>query len=168
MSSAALLREARTKARLSQPELARRAGVAQSVISAYESGKREPSLSTLMRLVAATGGRLVIDVEVPRPVGLPGSPLGRRLRQRRSQVLAVMERYGATNVRVFGSVARGEDDEASDVDLLADVPPHTSLLDVLGLEAELETVLGARVGVTTSLGTNERFRANVERDAIPL
>lgn len=167
MSSGTLLREARTKARLSQPELARRAGVAQSVISAYESGKREPSLSTLMRLVAATGGWLVIGVEVPRPVGLPDSPLGRRLRQRRRQVLDVMERYGATNVRVFGSVARGEDDEASDIDLLADLPPRTGLA-LFGLERELEAVLGARVQVTPSLGTNERFRENVERDAIPL
>ena len=59
-----LLREARRRAHLSQVELARRAGVAQSVVSAYESGTRQPSLPTLTRLVAATG--LDLDVRVRR------------------------------------------------------------------------------------------------------
>jgi hypothetical protein len=168
MEAATILREARTRARLSQTDLARRAGVAQSVISAYESGKRDPSLSTLMRLVAATGGWLVFEVQEARPLGLPDSRLGRRLRQRRRRVLEMCARYGATNVRVFGSVARGEDDEQSDVDLLVDLPEKTGLLKMLGLEEALEGVLGARVQVTPSLGTNEEFRANVLRDAIPL
>jgi transcriptional regulator with XRE-family HTH domain len=61
-SAGALLRDARTRAGLSQTELARLAGVAQSVVSAYESGRRQPSLSTLARLVAATGSELEITL----------------------------------------------------------------------------------------------------------
>jgi uncharacterized protein len=106
-----LLRAARRRASLSQTDLARRAHVAQSVVSAYESGRREPAFSTLVRLVAATGHRLVVELEPDgqsRP-GLPDTPLGRRLRRRRTAVLDTARRHGASNVRVFGSVARGED-----------------------------------------------------------
>src|SRR5271156_939650 len=103
---AALLREARTRANLSQTDVARRANVAQSVISAYESGRREPAFATLERLIAATGHRLDVRLEPARNArpGLPDSPLGRRLRQRRRQVLAVAAKHGASNVKVFGSV----------------------------------------------------------------
>src|SRR5665811_1792534 len=95
-TSAALLRRARRSASLSQSDLARRAHVAQSVVSAYESGRREPALSTLTRLVAATGHRLVLGLESDsqaRP-GLPDTPLGRRLRQRRAAVLATAGCHG--------------------------------------------------------------------------
>ena len=104
-TSADLLRAARQRARLSQTDLARRAGIAQSVISAYESGRREPSLPTPNRLIAATGHKLAIDVvAVPEHVlGLPDTPLGRRLRQRRKAIIRAAEGRRAHNVRVFGS-----------------------------------------------------------------
>ncbi|GMA18262.1 XRE family transcriptional regulator [Arsenicicoccus piscis] len=121
-----VLREARLVAGLSQSELARRAGVTQSVISTYESGGRDPSLTTLARLVAATGQRLSVVVE-PGPEGahqgIPDTRLGRRLRRRRAALMAAAQRRGATNLRVFGSVARGEDGPDSDVDLLVDLAP---------------------------------------------
>ena len=118
-----MLKEARVRARLSQTELARRAGVAQSVISAYEADRREPGLRTLNKLIEATGHHLSVDL-VPVPgasLGLPDTPLGRRLRRRRRVVLELCARRGARNVRVFGSVARGDDTLASDVDLLVDL-----------------------------------------------
>ena len=104
-TSAALLRKARLSSSLSQSDVARRAHVAQSVISAYESGRREPALSTLERLVAATGHHLVLGLQADPDVrpGLPDTPLGRRLRQRRTAVLATARRHGASNVRVFGT-----------------------------------------------------------------
>lgn len=73
-SSAATLRRARREAGLSQVELARRAGVTQSVVSAYESGARQPSLPMLERLVNATGHdlELVLHSCQPAPVGTPG------------------------------------------------------------------------------------------------
>lgn len=168
MTAGVTLREARQRARLSQTDLARRAGVAQSVISAYESGKREPSLRTLERLVAATGGRLTVSVEPGPVVGLPDSPLGRRLRQRRQRVLDIAARYGVTNVRVFGSVARGEDGPDSDVDLLADLPPRMGLFALMALEREISEVLGVPVDLGTAESLKPGLRANALRDAIAL
>jgi len=84
-----LLRQARNSVHLSQTERAKRAGVAQSVISAYESGRREPALSTLRRLIEATGLDLVTTLEPTQRVarGLPGTEMGARIRQRRRAYL---------------------------------------------------------------------------------
>ena len=84
MTPGQLIRDARREARLSQTDLARRAGVAQSVISAYESDRREPGMAMLSKLIEATGHQLALSVE-PLPgrcLGLPDTPLGRRLRRR--------------------------------------------------------------------------------------
>ncbi len=155
---------------MSQSDVARRAHVAQSVISAYESGHREPALSTLERLVSATGHRLVLRLENDpgiRP-GLPDTPLGRRLRQRRTAVLATAHRFGASNVRVFGSVARGEDTSDSDIDLLVDLAPGTGLLSLGGLEREISDILGTRVDIAPSDSLRPRVRAEAESEAIEL
>jgi hypothetical protein len=73
MEACAALRDARSRAGLSQSELARRAGVPQSVVSEYEAGKRQSALPTLVRLVAATGHELTIGLEGRDPTvrGLP-------------------------------------------------------------------------------------------------
>ncbi len=170
LNSADLLRSARQRARLSQTDLARRAGVAQSVISAYESGRREPSLPTLTRLIEATGHELAIDlVALPeRALGLPDSPLARRLRQRRKAIIRAAEGRRAHNVRVFGSVARGEDVESSDVDLLVDLGEGVGLLDLIGLERELAELLGVDVDVVPADSLKTRIRERVEREAVPL
>lgn len=169
-SAGTVLRKARQRTRLSQGDVARRAGVAQSVVSAYESGRREPSVRTLGRLVAATGHRLVIELEADpeAPAGLPDTPLGRRLRQRRKAVLACAGRHGATNVRLFGSVARGEDRPDSDVDLVVDLSPHTGLFELSALKRELTEVLGVPVDVAPSDSLRPQVRAEIERDAVPL
>ncbi|MBI2706088.1 MAG: helix-turn-helix domain-containing protein [Actinobacteria bacterium] len=165
-----MLRVARQGARLSQTDLARRAGIAQSVISAYESGRREPSLPTLSRLVEATGHELAIDVVVApdRVLGLPDTPLGRRLRQRRKAIIRAAEGRRAHNVRVFGSVARGEDVGSSDVDLLVDLDAGVGLLDLIGLERELAELLGVDVDVVPADSLKPRMRDRVEREAVPL
>src|SRR5712692_9462623 len=128
----AVLRDARSRARLSQTDVARRSGVARSVISAHESGRREPGVQTLARLVEATGHQLVLDV-VPTPgrtLGLPDTRLGRRLRQRRLAIIETAAKRRAHNVRVFGSVARGEDTAASDVDFLVELDEGVGLVDL--------------------------------------
>lgn len=93
------------------------------MISAYESGRREPAVHTLARLIEATGHQLVLDIvpSVDRALGLPDTPLGRRLRRRRRAIIDAASKRGAPNVRVFGSVDRGEDVATSDVDLLVDL-----------------------------------------------
>jgi uncharacterized protein len=169
-SAGALLREARTSAGLSQVELARRAGVTQSVISAYESGRRQPSLPTLTRLVEATGCGLEIAVR-PQPPTSPrrlGGHLGRRLRSKREEVAAAVGRHGASNVRVFGSVARGEETAESDVDLLVDLPEGASLFTIARLQRELEEILGARVEIVPASDLKPGVKANVEQDLVAL
>lgn len=167
---AEILRTARQRSHLSQTDLARRAGVAQSVISAYESGRREPSVQTLARLVEATGHELVLDA-VPAPdraLGLPDTPLGRRLRQRRKAIIETAARRRAHNVRVFGSVARGEDTVASDLDLLVDLEPGVGLLALGELEHELTDLLGVKVDLVPASMLKPRMRDEAISEAIPL
>lgn len=138
-----VLRQARLQAGLSQVELARRAGVTQSVISAYESGSRQPSLPTLARLVRATGSELELLV---RPsLSTSTGPLGQRLDTHRRRVKEIIASHGLSGVRVFGSVARGEEGPGSDIDLLVDVPPGVGLFELGRCQSELESLLAATV-----------------------
>jgi uncharacterized protein len=169
VSAGALLREARTEAGLTQAEVARRAGVTQSVISAYESGDREPSLPTLVRLVEATGGELDVQVRPARSKlrRLTG-PVGRRVRQQRREIKRVAERHGISNVRVFGSVARGEDRSDSDVDLLVDLSPGVGLFTLARLQRELEQLLSARVDLIPDDGLKPAGEGTVHSEAVAL
>jgi predicted nucleotidyltransferase/DNA-binding XRE family transcriptional regulator len=168
--AAGVLRDARLRGHLSQTELARRAGVAQSVISAYESGHREPSLATLTRLVEATGHSIKLDLEKNNGAvrGLPDTPIGRRLRRNRSALLAVAARHGANELRVFGSVARGEDTAESDVDMVADLPSGIGLFELGAFERELSDILKVKVDLVPSDGLRPRVRVEVDAEAIPL
>ena len=91
-----------------------------------------------------------------------------RLKSRRDEVLRLAASFGARNVRVFGSLARGEADEASDVDLLVDLEPGRSLFDLGGLQFELEALLDCRVDVVTERGLKTRIRDRVIREAVPV
>ena len=90
------------------------------------------------------------------------------VRNKREEVLQVARRHGASNVRVFGSVARGEASPDSDVDFLVDMEPGRSLLDLGGLLMDLQELLGRRVDVVTERGLRERVRERVLREAVPL
>lgn len=87
---------------------------------------------------------------------------------RRDEILRVAAKRGARNIRVFGSVARGESDAASDVDFLVDLEPDRSLFDLSGLLIDLEAVLETEVDVITERGLGERIRERVLREAVPL
>jgi hypothetical protein len=88
--------------------------------------------------------------------------------RKREEILRVAERHGARNVRVFGSVARGEDDERSDIDLLVEMEPGRSLLDHGALLSELRELLGCKVDVVSDRGIKERIRDRVLEEAVPL
>lgn len=90
------------------------------------------------------------------------------LREKRQQILALAEKYGARNVRVFGSVARGEALPDSDIDFLVELEPGRSLFDLGGLLYELQALLGVDVDVVTVNGLRARIRDRVLREAIPL
>ena len=90
------------------------------------------------------------------------------LYQNRERVLETAARYGAYNVRLFGSVARGEATEGSDIDLLVSMQPGRSLMDLGGLLYELQNLLGVEVDIVTEKGLRERICERVLREAIPL
>ncbi len=168
-TSGGLLKEAREKARLSQAELARRAGTTQSVISAYESGHRQPALSTLAALVAATGLELDVRVRAPRR-GLDRltGPVGRRVRRNRRKVIHAAAGHGITNLRVFGSVARGEDRPDSDVDLLVDLPASLGLVGLGRVREELEQLIGAPVDLVPASDLKPDVARRVEAEIVAL
>jgi len=89
------------------------------------------------------------------------------LKAKREEILRVAAKRGARNVRIFGSVARGEADDASDIDILVDLEPGRSLLDLGGLWSELNELLGRKVEVVTEKGLRERIRDRVLREAVP-
>ena len=91
-----------------------------------------------------------------------------RFQERRTQVLAIAAKHGAYNVRVFGSVARHEADSASDIDLLVDMEPERSLLDLGGLLMDLQELLGCPVDVVTEKGLRGRIRERVLKEATAL
>jgi uncharacterized protein len=90
------------------------------------------------------------------------------LEEKRQEVLRVAARHGAHHVRVFGSAARGDDDAQSDIDFLVEVEAGRSLLDIGGLQVELEALLGRPVDVVTERGLKARIRERILREAMPL
>lgn len=84
------------------------------------------------------------------------APTLAELRSVREELLRAARRHGASNIRVFGSVARGESTSDSDVDLLVDMEPGRSLFDLAGLWKELESVLKRRVDVVSAGGLTDR------------
>lgn len=90
------------------------------------------------------------------------------LRDRREEILRTAARHGARNVRVFGSVARSEAADDSDVDFLVDLEPGRSLLGLGGLLLDLRDLLGCPVDVVTEKGLRERIRDRVLEEAWPV
>jgi predicted nucleotidyltransferase len=97
-------------------------------------------------------------------------PTLEELRARRDEIQRLAERYGAYNVRVFGSVARGEATAQSDVDLLVSMRDRVSMFDLVGLWLDLQDLLGCQVSLVTDdpEPRNERFLRRILKDAVPL
>ncbi|MGH9065930.1 MAG: nucleotidyltransferase domain-containing protein [Acidimicrobiales bacterium] len=127
------IRRARRASGLSQAGLARRAQLPQSAISRYETNTIEPRRATMARILAACG--------MARPSSI--------LAAKRQAVFELLRGYGAKYVWVFGSVARGEDDEASDVDILVETDPVPTLFQLAKMQLDLSELLGLPVDVGT-------------------
>ena len=110
----------------------------------------------------ASSLRLGIELPSAVMINLP------TLIQHRVDILRLAERYHASDVRVFGSVVRGDNTQASDVDVLVKTRPGCSLLDLGGLLEDLQEMLGCRVDIVTEDGLKPRLRARVLREAVPL
>jgi predicted nucleotidyltransferase len=90
------------------------------------------------------------------------------LQAHRTEIMALAAQYGASNIRIFGSVARGEARPGSDIDILVDLEPGRSLLDLGGLLMDLRDLLQVPVDVGTATMLKERIRERVLAEAIPL
>lgn len=172
---AATIHKARTGARLSQVELAELAGTSQPALARYETGRALPTLPTLERLLAACGRRLHI-ASLPagkapvRGISMRGQ-LGEQaqeLRRKRSRLTDIAQEHGVTNVRVFGSLARGEATAASDVDLLVDLRPGRTLVDLAAFRREAAEILRSPVDVATVDMLKEPIRDEALSEALPL
>ena len=168
MNAGALIRSARQQAGLTQEALARRAGTRQSAVSAYEAGRREPSLATLIRLVRATGFELEGSLVAAAPEPLAATELGRRLLEHRRAIREAVAADGGTNVRVFGSVARGEATADSDLDLLVDLPLRTGILTIGAIARDVERVAGVATDVVPSHALRSEVRERILEEAVAL
>ena len=90
------------------------------------------------------------------------------LPQHRETIRELVRQAGMANPRVFGSVLHGEDREDSDLDILVDPAPRTSLLDLAGLQLEIEAKIGAKVDLLTPNSLPQKFRQKVLDEAVPV
>lgn len=87
------------------------------------------------------------------------------LRQRKLEILAIAAQYGVSNVRVFGSVVRGEDSESSDIDLLVSMDKNRSLYDLIGFQQSIEKTLGRKTDVLTENAISRYLRDRILGEA---
>lgn len=143
---------------MSQRALATVAGVPQSLIAKIESGSRQPSIPTLTRLIEASG----FTMETQLSNAVRPSILLATFREKLHE-LAI--EYGISRVRVFGSVARGEDNAESDLDLLVDVDPSADPLLHLGFAEAAGRLLNCRVDVVTTSGLHPLLAKTILAEA---
>ena len=145
-----MLHTARVRAGLTQAGLAARSMVAQSNIAAYESGRRPLSDAMLTRLVSAMR---------ERPSEL--------VRRHCAEIRAIVGANRGQSIKVFGSVARGEDTPDSDVDLLVRMASDASLFDLVRMRRGIEELLDRKVDLVSEGGLLERDR-HILGEAVPV
>ena len=150
MDPGAQISRARLAVGLTQTELARRSGVAQANIAAYENGRRHPSADMLARLIGATRHR-------------PSEVVDRH----RSAIRQIGAAHKARDIRIFGSVAEGTDTVDSDLDVLVTFEPGASLFDAVAISEELQALLGISVDVVSANGLKERDQ-HIRDTAVPV
>ena len=141
------IRQARTQM-VAAVRNASKNGMSQQEI-ARQIGRSQPEVSRLLHFHGTT-------------------PLARRLRAARRQVIEMVEAAGGSNVRVFGSVATGREHEGSDIDLLFHMDQPLGLMDLAGLEMELGTVLHADVDLVPDTNIRPTMRERIISEAVPL
>jgi predicted nucleotidyltransferase/DNA-binding XRE family transcriptional regulator len=147
LNPAALISTARESSGLTQTEFANRAGTSQPAVARYESGAASPSTATLMRLLKAGGYELDVQLRKASPSNL-SSLRARKIREHRGEIRRLARAAGATNIRVFGSVARGDDNQDSDIDFLVDYEISGSGgIPLITLKDQLESLLDEKVDI---------------------
>lgn len=167
MNAGHLLRTTRVDAGLTQAELAARAGTSQAAVARYESGSVSPSIATLERLIHAAGSELVLSAQPASATDLSG-PRAVKLRRNRLEILNLARQTGVLNVRIFGSVARGDDGPASDIDLLVDFDVDRGLVPLVELTDALENLLDERVDIAPVALLRPAVAKKAFAEAVPL
>jgi hypothetical protein len=162
VDAATLVRSAREQAHMSARDLATASGVSPSTVTRIERGEINPTMVMLERLLDASGNQLDVRMS-PRVL----RPTIDGLRAHREAVNGIVASFGASNVRVFGSVARGDAGDGADVDLLIDVPAGTGLITIERITEAIEDVIPWRVDVMTSGAARGRM-AHVLDEAVAL
>lgn len=90
------------------------------------------------------------------------------IQDRRNEILAISKKYGAKSIRIFGSVARGEDRPDSDLDIIVEMEKGASLLDIIAIKQDIEDILGRNVDVVTEASISPYIRDKVIGEAISL
>jgi uncharacterized protein len=141
-------------------------------LSCWYSGEQDLVLSILDDLANRTETATGIPVDRawrrPSEDAMRQPPRLEQLYSRKNEILKIASQYGASNLRVFGSVARGDAEPGSDIDLLVDLERQRTALDLSGLIMELQELLGRRVDVGEASALLEPMRARVLQEAIPL
>lgn len=167
LDSAAIIDEVRRLSGLTQKQLASRAGTSQAAVARYESGVSNPSTATLQRITRAAGFEVRIDLVPVQPSDLSSKRAG-KLRRNRGKINSLLAKSGASNPRIFGSVARGEDDDLSDIDLLVDFDLSRGLLPILELNQKLSALLSDRVEVSPVSAMKQSILESALNEAVPL
>lgn len=174
-SVATTLRRIRTESNISQADLAARAGTSQPALARYETGVALPTLPTLERLLSACGRELQIEAprsteKSARATSMRGhlGPRAAKLRHHRRALLDAAQKRGLSKVRVFGSLARGEDGPESDIDFLVDLKAGRTLIDLAGFRHEATEILDIPVDIATVDMLKERIRDEVLAEALPI
>lgn len=158
---------ARKLSGLTQAQLAVRSGTSQSAIARYETGAARPSTDTLTRILKAGGLELEVRLVKTSTSNL-GSARARKIRENRGAIIRLMRQAGAREVRIFGSVARGDDDSSSDIDFLVDCDTSQGVVPIMQLKKALSELLQENVDVAPISLLKKSVLESALKEAVPL
>ena len=122
-----------------------------------------PNISKCFTKVNKVNHRCLAD-----PIGVGIMKLGPFIRERRENILKIAKDHGATNIKIFGSYARGDEQPGSDLDLLIELEPGRSLLDIIAIKQDIEDMINRRVDVVTARALSPYIREEIIKEAIAL
>ena len=165
--SSTLIAMARRESGLTQSKFAARAGTSQPAIARYEAGIASPSMDTLTRILKAGGFELEVRVKKTTATNLSSSR-AKKIRENRGEIIRLMRKAGARDIRIFGSVARGDDNASSDIDFLVDFDTRDGILPIMKLKSALSDLLMENVDVAPTSLLKKSVLENALNEAVPL
>lgn len=165
--SSTLIAKARRESGLTQSEFASRAGTSQPAIARYEAGLASPSMDTLTRILKAGGLELEFRVKKTTAANL-SSTRAKKIRENRGEIIRLMRKAGSKEVRIFGSVARGDDKASSAIDFLVDFDTKDGIIPIMKLKRALSDLLKENVDVAPASLLKKSVLESALKEAVPL